>query len=191
MRQPIIGMTLFMCLTAFSLWATPEGWWSKTKEVKIGDSQQEVQKVMNGFKVENSSQFLKLHERLGFLGGFTTDVWLVDAETVYTKSGETYVIAVYSKDGKVLDLLCFIATSHIYPILEGEYIKRLQSIKNGMNVDDIYRLVGQEKPYQYVRDTKTNKWIVRFDYQGIGRSLWSYNVDAATGEITEAGFSTL
>lgn len=186
MRHLLAGITLFLCLTVSSLQASWTDWSPKIAKAEIGQSRQDIQEVMGEFTSKNWSQFREEYAcRLGFLGEVPADIWLVDAKTLETEGGQTYVIAIYSKDGRLVDLLRFRAAMFLAPMRAGEYTKRLASIKKGMNADDIYRLLGQEMPFLYSRDEKTKKWKVTLSYPGVGSSFWSYSVDAATGEVLE------
>lgn len=184
MRRLFNGVTLLLCLATSSALASPPDWRTKIAGVKMGQSRKEVQKAMGEFKVEDWNAFVELYaDRLGFLGGVPTDIWLVDATTLNTVGGKTYVIAIYSKDNGLRDLLTFRPQMYLHPILEGEYARRLESIKMGMNIDDIYRLLGKDTPYRYFRDDKTRKWKVEFHYEGVHEFAWLFTADAATGDI--------
>ena len=158
-------------------------WWSVVSDVKVGQSEEQVRKTMDRYKERSWSSLSNLFaRRLNFLSGQKVAVWFVDASTLHTEGGESYVIGVFSDDKKLTDLLHFRAALHLRPILRGTYAQRLESIKKGTNVDDLYRLLGEEMPYQYYRD-KTGRWLVHFSYQGVGPDFWIYEADAASGTI--------
>jgi hypothetical protein len=99
-------------------------------------------------------------------------------------------LAVFSPDGGLTDLLRFEPQDRVFPLVRGTYAQRLASIKKGMSVDELYRLVGEAMPYRYRRDTR-GKWLVEFSYQGAGPDFWIYEADAATGAILSVHLSAI
>lgn len=166
-------------------------WAGVVRDIKVGRDEQQVRKAMDRYKQENWQSFTNsYHRRLGFLHGQRATAWLLDASTLDTEGGETYIIGVFSEDKKLTDLLCFKAALDLRPIVRGTYAQRLESIKKGMTVDDIYRLLGEEMPFRYYRD-KPGGWTIEFSYQGTGPDFWIYEADAGSGIITKAWVSSI
>lgn len=187
-------ITILAGAVAFALpsLASTNDLWSKVSNTKVGQSRQDVREIMKEYKTQAWNELTtSFNVRLGFLAGVEADAWLVDASTLDTEGGRTYIIAIYSKNETLIDFLVFRAAAQLRPILTGEYAKRLESITTAMNVDDIYRLLGQEKPYRYYRDGGTKKWRVELVYQGVGKDMWVYVADAATGAILETHVSSI
>src|ERR1043166_2238572 len=75
-------------------------------------------------------------------------------------------------------------------IVRGTYAERLRSIKKGLSVDELYRLIGAAMPYRYRRDA-IGKWRVVLVYQGAGRDFWNFEADAASGTILNVSVSSI
>lgn len=122
---------------------------------------------------------------LGPLKGGRLVVWTDDKE-VYL-GWPMYVFATFSEDGKMMDLV----GSHFGytdPLVPGTYATRVASLKKGMNVAEMYELVGRRDP-TYRR--KDGKWIVEFSYNGYPGQFYHVEADAATGIITYAANVTI
>ena len=193
-RRIFVGcvLALLVSLALARAFGAASDWWSITSKLKVGDTEDVVRRTMADYK-EQSWKSLTNHSserRLQFLFGQQVRVWLVDAKTLETEGGESYVIGVFSNEKKLTDLLHFRAAMHLRPIIRGTYAERLSSIKKGMSVDEMYRLLGEAMPYRYHRD-KTGKWLINFSYQGAGSDFWIYDVDAASGTIVGAHGSSI
>ena len=167
-------------------------WWSAASKSKVGDTEESVRKNMEDYKEQSweSLTGYSRERRLPFLSGQRVRIWLVDAKTLVTEGGESYVIGVFSDEKKLTDLLHFRVAMHWRPIIRGTYAERLASVKKGMGVEEMYRLLGEAMPYRYYRD-KTGKWLIHFSYQGAGPDFWGYDVDAASGTIVRADVSSI
>ena len=185
-----LGLTVLHLFVGCAI-AAERDWWGVVDAIQVGNAEQDVRKTMEHYKEETWQQFTNgYHRRLRFLHGQRAVVWLVDASTLDTEGGKTYVIAVFSTDKKLTDLLHFRAALHLRPLVRGSYAQRLESIKKGMSVEDLYRLLGEDMPCRYYRD-KGGTWKVEFSYQGAGPDFWIYEADAATGTITTASVSRI
>jgi hypothetical protein len=165
--------------------ATPE-WWQATRDIKIGDSRQKVDASLRQFETVTWSS-LTNHFRLDFLRAERVSAWLAGP---IRQVGEGYILGVFAADGKLTDLLRFEPQARVFPLVRGTYAQRLASIKKGMSVDELYRLVGEAMPYRYRRDAG-GKWVIEFSYQGAGPDFWLYDADAATGKILSVHVSSI
>ena len=162
--------------------AATNDWWKATRDIKYGDPRQKVEASLRQFET-NSWSSLTNHFRLDFLRGENVSAWLTGPQR---RVEEGYVLAVFSTDGKLTDLLRFEPQARVFPLVQGTYAQRLASIKKGMRVDELYRLVGETSPYRYRRDSG-GRWLILFSYQGAGPDFWIYEADAATGTILSVG----
>jgi hypothetical protein len=169
-----------------SAFSSTTNWFEVTKDIKVGSPEEVVRKTMERYQQESWQTFTNSYSQFArCLGGEKTAIWAVDVPDWPTK-GETdhfYIIAVFSEENKLSDLLTFKLPIGFSPLVEGTYAQRLKSIKVGMNVDDIYRLLGEKSPIRYYRD-ESKRWMVEFLYSGSSSStVVEYQVDAATGVV--------
>lgn len=99
-----------------------------------------------------------------------------------------HVIGMFSKEGKLEDLLASHGGNRD-ALVNGLYSHNVESLKKGMTVEEMYRLVGQNNPEYFKNDE--GKWIVRFDYRAFGGRFFDVTADAATGVILAAGDHTI
>ena len=166
-------------------------WYNRVTAIRLGSSENDVRSAMEAFTERKWKPLSDLYRRrLDFLAGQRILVWVVDQSTVQTEGGETYVLATFSPENGLTDLLTFRPALHLRPLVRSIYAERLESIRKGMSVDDIYRLLGEELPYRYYRDD-TGRWMIHFSYQGVGPDFWIYEADAATGTIVDTGVSSI
>lgn len=112
-------------------------------------------------------------------------VWTDDKATYL--GWPMYVFGTFSEDGRMVDLV----GSHFGytdPLVPGTYATRVASLKKGMNVTEMYELVGRQNPTYRKKD---GKWIVEFSYNGYLGQFYHVEADAATGVITLAGNWTI
>jgi hypothetical protein len=166
--------------------AEADGWWQATRDIKLGDSRQKMEAALRKFETVSWSS-LTNHFRLDFLRGERVSAWLTGS---LRQAEEGYVLAVFSTDGKLTDLLRFEPQGRVFPLVRGTYAQRLASIKKDMSVDDLYQLVGEAMPYRYHRDSG-GRWLVEFSYQGAGPDFWIYEADATTGKILSVHVSAI
>lgn len=99
-----------------------------------------------------------------------------------------HVFAVFSKQGKLEDLLASHGGNRD-ALVNGLYSRNVESLKKGMTVDEMYRLVGQNHA-EYIKNSE-GKWIVEFVYDAFGGRFFGVTADAATGVILDAGDHTI
>ena len=161
-------------------------WFDVTKDIKVGSPEKVVRKTMERFKLENWQTFTNSYNQFSqCLDAEKTAIWAVDVPDWPSKgmTNHIYIIAVFSDENKLSDLLKFQLPIGFTPLVQGTYSQRLESIKVGMNVDDIYRLLGEKIPMRYYRD-ESKRWMVEFYYTGSSESVEVvYKADAATGVI--------
>lgn len=112
-------------------------------------------------------------------------VWTDDKEAYL--GWPMYVFGTFSEDGKLIDLV----GSHFGytdPLVPGTYATRVASLKKGMNVTEMFKLVGRQNPTYREKD---GKWIVEFSYNGYPGQFYHVEADAATGIITLAFNGTI
>jgi hypothetical protein len=161
-------------------------WFQVTKDIKVGTSEEEVRKTMDQFKQESWQTFTNSYSQFAqCLVVGKTAIWAVDVPDWPAKgvTDNFYIIATFSEENKLSDLLKFELPIGFTPLVKGSYAQRLESIKAGMNVDDIYRLLGEKLPFRYYRD-ESKRWMVELIYSGSSEgTVVMYQADAATGEI--------
>jgi len=163
-----------------------EDWRQIARDIKLGDSRQNLENALRQFEPVTWNS-LTNHYRLRFLGSERILAWRTGP---LRQVGEGYILAVFSADGALTDLLRFEPQVRVFPLTRGTYAERLGSVKKGMNVDEVYRLVGETMPYRYRRDAN-GKWLVEFSYQGAGPDFYIYEADAATGTISSVLVSAI
>lgn len=164
----------------------PSEWFQTARRVTVGDTRKQVEVALQQFKLVDWNS-LTNHQRLDFLRGQRCSAWLTGLPR---HESEGYVVAVFSAANTLTDLLRFEPQDRVFPLVKGTYAERLRSIKKGMNVDELYRLIGATMPYSYFRDT-SGKWRVRFSYQGFGPDFWGFDADAASGTILGVSVSSI
>ena len=99
-----------------------------------------------------------------------------------------YVFGTFSEDGKLTDL---IGSHYGYtaPLVPGTYSTRVANIRRGMNVSEMYELVGRR--YPTYRKDENGKWIVEFTYESYPGQFHHIEAEAATGLITIAVNATI
>ena len=112
-------------------------------------------------------------------------VWTDDKEAYL--GWPVYVFGTFSEDGKLIDLIGS-HFGHTTPLVPGTYATRVASLKKGMNVAEMFELVGRQNPTYRKKD---GKWIVEFSYSGYPGQFYYVEADAATGIITLAGNGTI
>ena len=161
-------------------------WFDVIKDFKVGSPEKVVRKTMERFKLENWQTFTNSYNQFSqCLDAEKTAIWAVDVPDWPSKgmTEHIYIIAVFSDENKLSDLLDFQLPIGFTPLVKGAYSQRLESIKVGMNVDDIYRLLGEKIPMRYYRD-ESKRWMVEFYYSGSSEGVVEvYTADAATGVI--------
>jgi hypothetical protein len=155
--------------------------WAIVRTLRVGDAEDLVRAKMRNCMERDMQALIRENERIRQpLEGQRTAGWLV-----YTNRGVQFlVIAVLSRDRKLADLLSFNTPSRLVPLVRGMYSERLESIKVGMNIDDVYRLLGPKSPDYYRRRGKD--WSIGFLYQDAGRDGFCFCAEAASGTIIYA-----
>lgn len=172
-------------IIVISAFGSTTNWFDVTKDIKVGSPEEVVRKTMERYKPESWQTFTNSNSQFAqCLSGEETSIWAVDVPNWPTKgvTDHFYIIAVFSEQNKLSDLLTFKLPIGFTPLIEGTYAQRLKSVKVGMNVDDIYRLLGEKSPIRYYRD-KSKRWMVEFSYSSSSASTMEYQADAATGVI--------
>jgi hypothetical protein len=175
-------------LVAASAFCATTNWYELTRDMKVGTPEETVRKALDIYKQESWQTFTNSYSQFAqCLVAGKTAIWRVDINDWPIKikgiGDRFYIIAVFSDGNKLSDLLEFKLPIGFTPRIQGIYTQRLKSIKVGMNVDDIYRLLGQKSPVRYYRNN-SKRWIVEFVYSGPSAStVVFYQADAATGEI--------
>ncbi len=127
-----MSANLFSIFAAFSLLfcapfaqAETNQWWQATRDIKLVDSRQKVEAALHKFETVNWGS-LTNHFRLDFLRAERVSAWLTGP---LRQVEEGYVLAVFSGDGKLTDLLRFEPQDRVIPLVHGAYAQRLASIK--------------------------------------------------------------
>ena len=188
-QASVLAIVLVFQIIVTSAFGTTTNWFNVTKDIKVGSPEGEVRKTMERYKQESWQTFTNSYSQFAqCLVAGKTAIWAVDVPDWPTK-GETnhfYIIAAFSEENRLSDLVKFELPIGFSPLVKGTYTKRLESIKDGMNVDEIYRLLGEKIPMRYYRD-QSQRWMVDFYYSGSSSSATvMYRVDAATGVIKRA-----
>jgi hypothetical protein len=179
-------------LVAASAFCATTNWYQLTRDMKVGTPEEVVRKALDIYKQESWQTFTNSYRLFAqCLVEGKTAIWRVDANDMPIKGikDHFYIIAVFSDDNKLSDLVRFQLPIGFTPCIQGIYTQRLNSIKAGMNVDDIYRLLGEKFPMRYYRD-QSKRWTVEFSYSGSSSEMTvTFVADAATGEIKWIGWS--
>jgi len=137
-------ISLFACITPLSAQTEYLRYLDTTRNLKVGDSERQVETTLQRFDTESWSSLTNLYpRRLQFLAGQRVLAWLTHPKR---QVGEGYILAVFSADGKLSDLLRFEPQLRIFPLVRGPHAQRLASIKKGMSIDDMYRHIGEVAP---------------------------------------------
>lgn len=161
----------------------PERWYNRMTTLESGTSEKEVRKVMQPYAELKAEVLIKSwHERLGFLTEPRMEAWVVAQEEVGGTVVDVCVLAVFSPEGHLEDLLSFQPRMYLKPLIAGTYDKKLRSIQKGMSLNEVFMQVGEQIPGSYYKN-EDGKWIVMFDYPGNGPDAWIYEVDAGIGVV--------
>ena len=117
--------------------------------------------------------------------GYKT-VWVEDGMTNELPS---YFIGYFSSESKLIDLLKINGT-YLVPLIQGVFAKRLRTIKAGMNVEQLYELVGKRHP-EYDNSRSGKKWLVRFEYMDVATHFIKVEADAGSGTILRVWDGTI
>ena len=181
----VLAIVVAFQIIVTSAFGSTTNWFDVTKDIKVGSPEETVRKTMERYKQESWQAFTNSYSQFAqCLVVGKTAIWAVDVPDWPTKgvTDHFYIIGAFSEENKLSDLLRFSTPIGFTPIVEGTYVQRLKSIKVGMNVDDIYRLLGEKSPIRYYRD-KSKRWMVEFSYSSSSASTMEYQADAATGVI--------
>ena len=185
-QSRILAIVFAFQIIVASAFSSTTNWFEVTKDIKVGSPEEVVRKTMEQYKQESWQTFTNSYSQFAqCLRGEKIVIWAVDIPDWPTKGVTDHfcIIAVFSEEKKLSDLLTFKLPIGFSPLVEGTYSQRLKSIKVGMNVDDIYRLLGEKLPFRYYRD-ESKRWMVAFYYSGSSSStVVEYQADAATGII--------
>ena len=182
----VLAIVFAFQIIVTSAFGSTTNWFDVTEDIKVGSPEEAVRKSMDRYKQESWQTFTNSYSQFAqCLVVGKTAIWAVDVPDWPTKGAtdHLYIIAVFSEENKLSDLLRFKLPIGFTPLVEGAYAQRLESIKAGMNVDDIYRLLGEKLPSRYYRD-EAKRWMVEFFYSGSSEcTVVRYQADAATGVI--------
>jgi hypothetical protein len=182
----VLAIVFAFQIIVMSAFGSTTNWFDATKDIKVGSPEEVVRKTMERYKSESWQTFTNSYSQFAqCLVVGKTAIWVMDVPDWPTKgmTNHFYIIALFSEENKLSDLLKFELPIGFTPLVKGTYAQRLESIKVGMNVDDIYRLLGEKIPMRYYRD-ESKCWMVELMYSGSSEgSLVDYQADAATGVI--------
>lgn len=89
--------------------------------------------------------------------------------------------ALLSPSGHLEDLWIRKVGFGILPLKRSFYANRIDSIRAGMKIEELYALLGRFPPFDYF--PFGDRRFVQFCYRSIGTEAWHYIVEASTGVV--------